>query len=565
MTTELESIQVSRPGDEATSATPMPSEKPERAEKTLPFVVVCEENLAALVRSPANLHDLPALGPEDAAKTIFPLVTAHEQNEATLPRLKAGPAELETPQARGADTTLALIAAIKDHRAALAHPSHLAEATERQPIERPENTSPRVASDENHALILPSRTGLDDSSIMEPPETDAPPFIATQESRAALGRENTPASSMSPMPAASEPTETKLRWVDENKEQRPGRAQPNLWIYGAVLALVAVSADVVRNYSSSEAKPNVPVAAANFPLRLQAEPLGKGLIDVRWNPGEPAAQAREGRLEITELGQQPHIVALEPQQLTTGHFSYQSSTERVEFRLEVADRSGASIKESISRILSGAEAAPPTGASLQFGQGQSLATKAPPASAAESKIDTPQVATVLDVPQPSRPQPRPFRPPPPQSRRQEERAISLDPPALLSGGPVIPPGVVPLGVIPSGVILPGTTNSISAPRGNPVTRQIKVGGNLQAANLIRKVMPIYPALAKSARLQGTVRFKATIGKDGTVRDLQVVSGPSILDQPATDAVKQWLYRPTQLNGEPIEVITQIDVNFSLNQ
>jgi periplasmic protein TonB len=564
MTTELEQIQVSRPGDEATSATSTTSEKPERVEKTLPFVAVYEENLAALVRSPANLRDLPALGPEEEAKTRFPLVTAHEQTEAAQPQLKAGPAELETFPARGADATLALIAAIQNHRAALAHPSRLTEATERQPIERPKITSPRVASDENHAVIWPLRPGSDESSTVEPPETAAPTLMATQESRSVLLRENTPASGMSPMPEA-EPAGTKLRWVGENKEQRPGRAEPSLWIYGAVLALVAVSADVVRNYSSSEAKPNVPVAAANFPLRLQAEPHGKGLIDVRWNPGGAVAQAREGRLVITEPGQQPRIVALEPQQLTTGYLSYQSSTERVEFQLEVVDRSGASIKESISRILSGAEAAPLAGTSLQSGQGQSPTTKAPPASPIESKSDTPQVATVLVIPQANRPQPRPFTPPPLQSRRQEVHAISLDPPVLLPGGPAIPPGVVSPGVFPSGVILPGTANSIAAPRGNPVTRQIKVGGNLQAANLIRKVMPIYPALAKSARLQGTVRFTATIGRDGTVRDLQVMSGPSILDQPAIDAVKQWLYRPTLLNGEPIEVITQIDVNFSLNQ
>ena len=99
----------------------------------------------------------------------------------------------------------------------------------------------------------------------------------------------------------------------------------------------------------------------------------------------------------------------------------------------------------------------------------------------------------------------------------------------------------------------------------PVTKQIRVGGNVQAANLIKKVTPVYPALAKSARIQGTVRFTAIIGKDGTIQNLQLVSGHPMLVQSATEAVKQWVYRPTLLNDEPVEVITQIDVNFTLSQ
>lgn len=99
----------------------------------------------------------------------------------------------------------------------------------------------------------------------------------------------------------------------------------------------------------------------------------------------------------------------------------------------------------------------------------------------------------------------------------------------------------------------------------PVTPQrIRVGGNVQAANLIRKVTPVYPPLAKQARIQGTVRFTAIIGKDGTIQNLQLVQGHPLLVQAAQDAVKQWVYKPTLLNGEPVEVVTQIDVNFTLS-
>jgi len=95
--------------------------------------------------------------------------------------------------------------------------------------------------------------------------------------------------------------------------------------------------------------------------------------------------------------------------------------------------------------------------------------------------------------------------------------------------------------------------------------RIRVGGNVQAANLIRKVVPVYPTLAKQARIQGTVRFQAIIGKDGTIQNLQLVSGHPLLVAAAQQAVSQWVYKPTLLNGDPVEVVTTIDVNFTLSQ
>lgn len=114
-------------------------------------------------------------------------------------------------------------------------------------------------------------------------------------------------------------------------------------------------------------------------------------------------------------------------------------------------------------------------------------------------------------------------------------------------------------------VLGGVVGSISSPATTPaVPNSIRVGGNVQSANLIRQVPPEYPALAKQARLQGTVRFNATIGKDGTIENLTLVSGHPLLVQAAQEAVKQWVYKPTLLNGQPVNVITTIDVSFTLN-
>lgn len=98
-----------------------------------------------------------------------------------------------------------------------------------------------------------------------------------------------------------------------------------------------------------------------------------------------------------------------------------------------------------------------------------------------------------------------------------------------------------------------------------VPSPIRVGQAVQAANLINNVAPVYPPLAKAAHVQGTVEFQATIGTDGAVKNLQLVSGPPLLVRAAMDAAKQWTYKPTLLNGSPVDVITTIDINFTLDQ
>lgn len=95
------------------------------------------------------------------------------------------------------------------------------------------------------------------------------------------------------------------------------------------------------------------------------------------------------------------------------------------------------------------------------------------------------------------------------------------------------------------------------------TQVIRVGGNVQAANVIRKITPAYPAEAKGNHIQGVVRLGVRIDKDGHVSDVTVLSGDPALTYAAVEAVKQWLYRPTLLNGLPVEVLTEVNVNFTL--
>ncbi len=84
-----------------------------------------------------------------------------------------------------------------------------------------------------------------------------------------------------------------------------------------------------------------------------------------------------------------------------------------------------------------------------------------------------------------------------------------------------------------------------------------------AGQNLTKVPPVYPAEARQQRLQGAVVLAATIGTDGKVQDLQVISGNATLAASASDAVRQWTYRPYLLNGNPVQVKTTVTVNYNL--
>jgi protein TonB len=115
-----------------------------------------------------------------------------------------------------------------------------------------------------------------------------------------------------------------------------------------------------------------------------------------------------------------------------------------------------------------------------------------------------------------------------------------------------------------GGVIGGAGTAAPPPPKAALTRT-RVGGAVQAAKLVNRVQPLYPPLARQTRISGTVKLHAIIGKTGAVEQLQVVSGHPLLVQAALDAVKQWRYQATLLNGEPVEVDTEIDVIFSLAQ
>ena len=137
------------------------------------------------------------------------------------------------------------------------------------------------------------------------------------------------------------------------------------------------------------------------------------------------------------------------------------------------------------------------------------------------------------------------------------------PPVMASGGVVGGvPGGVPggqMGGVIGGII---SSTPIAVPK-VATPQRVRVSQGVTQGLLVHRVQPSYPPLARQARIQGSVVLQAVISKDGSIQNLRLISGHPMLAPSAIDAVKQWRYKPYILNGEPVEVETQITVNFTL--
>src|SRR5271166_893480 len=180
------------------------------------------------------------------------------------------------------------------------------------------------------------------------------------------------------------------------------------------------------------------------------------------------------------------------------------------------------------------------------------------------------------------PPPPPPPPPPPTVVKTIVKPVAR----LITSGKLMQPRAIPKEVavfkeaeLPPDVInntgaqggvfggIPGqgmVSGPVAPPPPKPAAPQrVKQGGNVTAASILTQTRPLYPPLARQARIQGNVVLHAIIDKEGKVAQLEVISGHPLLVQSALDAVKQWRYKPTLLNGDPVEVDTTIQVTFTM--
>ncbi len=123
-------------------------------------------------------------------------------------------------------------------------------------------------------------------------------------------------------------------------------------------------------------------------------------------------------------------------------------------------------------------------------------------------------------------------------------------------------GAVPGGAGVAGLTL--DTIAIPPPPSPPPAAPVRVGGAVRPPQKVQHVAPVYPAIARSARVTGVVIIEALIAEDGSVRTIVVLRSIPLLDQAAVDAVRQWRFTPTLLNGVPVPVIMTVTVAFNLN-
>lgn len=159
-------------------------------------------------------------------------------------------------------------------------------------------------------------------------------------------------------------------------------------------------------------------------------------------------------------------------------------------------------------------------------------------------------------------QTRSFGPVPLGASQRVRLNFGLEPGSGTSSFSVVPPQAVAgqRGAAPGAPAAVPPPPPAPADPSKPI--RVRIGGGVAAANLIKQVAPVYPQEAKDAKIQGVVVLEAQIDKTGSIENLTVVTGDPLLIQAAIDAVKQWAYRPIMLNGQPVDVVTTITVNFA---
>ena len=170
-------------------------------------------------------------------------------------------------------------------------------------------------------------------------------------------------------------------------------------------------------------------------------------------------------------------------------------------------------------------------------------------------------------------------PPPPPPPPPAPKVVQQAPPPVQQDTRFIAPVEVPQEIKPSSGIDLGGAGGVEGgvgggvaggivgglpPEPPPVVQAVRVGGNIKEPTKTKNVAPVYPDIAKQARVQGIVILECTISPQGRVTDVKVLRGIPLLDQAGIDAVKQWQYTPTLLNGVPVPVIMTVTVNFWLN-
>ena len=345
-----------------------------------------------------------------------------------------------------------------------------------------------------------------------------------------------------------------------------------LAVSAAALSVAIVLLFVYPGFLHRSSRTALPSPQDSSPLALRVE-NSAGELMLTWNRGSSAIKnATRAVLAISD-GAQHENVDMDLALLRSGSIEYSPSTSDVVFRMEVtgADQTKTT-SESVRILRTRPSPMPEPGQDAQGSKGAPAPSPAKPAgvssdSGASDSASGQEPAAQAEV----RPSPAPLKPFNADSLSQRLRPVRStdmpDAPEVGRGGEAVSAVPVPVGVsaMPP-PLLPFASPAAAAPQNTPAqaanaARTGPNGGRVQQAQLVFHKDPEYPQIAKQSGAQGEVVLTAMIGVNGKVKDVKVLQGHPLLRNAAIAAVKQWVYKPTLLNGVPVEAETRITLKF----
>jgi protein TonB len=329
---------------------------------------------------------------------------------------------------------------------------------------------------------------------------------------------------------------------------------------GGAAALLLICVLFVYQGVMRSRKSDPPAAAAtqvdSSPLALRVERTGNEIL-LTWNRESEAVRNATQAVLVISDGAQQEPVKLDTAQLRGGRIVYSPATSDVTFRMEVSGQNGATVASESLRVLGTRPSPFPDGKAAPAASEAAAATE--PAAAEEGASGTEE--------QPATKRAQAVKPFNAASLSQRLRPAG---PTDLPDAPVVAspslPGAAPVTSLNLGTtaLPPPPPSQAQAPAPPATTATPRPASQVQQAELIHRVSPEYPKMARDAGVKGTVEVRAAVGTDGKVKSVEVLRGPTLLQRAAVEAVRQWVYRPTILNGRAVESETVITLKFGVN-
>jgi protein TonB len=365
-------------------------------------------------------------------------------------------------------------------------------------------------------------------------------------------------------PEKAEKVETAPTFGVQEIESPAGSGKGMKLIVAAAASIALfVALFVYPGFLRTASKPTAPVAHQDTsPLQLRVE-RAAGELMLTWNPDSDAIRNASKAVLVISDGDQHQNVDMDLALLATGKVMYSPSGTDISFKMEVLDKAQKKTTSESVRMLRNPSP-------LQ--EQTDAAAKASAAAGTKPDAVTPPTTATPNGEEAVAEQPKPVTPL--KAFKSESLGQRLRPaaPTDMPDAPTVNasdratasaiPGVNMNAAAPAPFVAPPAAAAPAPPAASTSAEaKPKSGGQIQQAVLIYRKDAEYPKIAKQTGAKGTVTLNATIGKDGNVKAVKVVSGHPMLVGAASEAVKQWRYRPTLLNGQAVETETQVLVNF----